>query len=541
VLRGGAGLDVGADRCLPAWFRDGLRGATTALEFLRAVAPRADHVKATVEYVNAQGVQTEAKVVGGRGRSSRSSSRSSDASRDDGSDREDGECCSSVRSRSPHHASKKKRTPTLAQQRTLPAKLVAAERVAREETNAAATLYLCEMRLAKTVDNPRSSKRSTKPSAILGARRTKTILRRQLADAFGEDLAMCTLSWDTQDDGVFVGGRNSGKGIHVDQVYWSNVGNNLAGHKLLATWPPGDPSSRLHRDMLDAVFAAPLGTPHLDALSRASRVVLLRPGDVFVISGGVAHATLALDLNVTAYESLVTLNPHNVRHFLRTGTRNGPYGLSRGVMPRSELEDYKDRVVDALEAIADDLFDDLFDDANRRRRGPRHRRRRRSLTPSRRRHRPVRPGFAMPAADTLALDVVLRELFVGAVRLLKAEDRFFRRWLPSRLRRLGDDDDSSASSEDSDDSDSASSRSSSSSRSAARRSSKKRRRSSSSASPNRRAASPPRGRRRPVGGAPDDSEDRLSHRVVTDDSPGRSASPGSLHVDEHRGAARLLR
>ena len=36
-------------------------------------------------------------------------------------------------------------------------------------------------------------------------------------------LASWTFYWDRHDEGVFVGNRGSGKGVHVDQVLWSNA------------------------------------------------------------------------------------------------------------------------------------------------------------------------------------------------------------------------------------------------------------------------------------------------------------------------------
>ena len=36
-------------------------------------------------------------------------------------------------------------------------------------------------------------------------------------------LASWTFYWDRHDEGVFIGNRGSGKGVHVDQVLWSNA------------------------------------------------------------------------------------------------------------------------------------------------------------------------------------------------------------------------------------------------------------------------------------------------------------------------------
>ena len=90
-------------------------------------------------------------------------------------------------------------------------------------------------------------------------------------------LASWTFYWDRHDEGVFIGNRGSGKGVHVDQVLWSNarasqvskksnkstdswifcclaeVGKNWRGYKLVAAWPkgavqdPGTNGNKKHR------------------------------------------------------------------------------------------------------------------------------------------------------------------------------------------------------------------------------------------------------------------------------------------------------
>ena len=55
------------------------------------------------------------------------------------------------------------------------------------------------------------------------------------------------------------------------------------------------------------------------------------------MSGGVAHATLTVgseELNLTAYESVVTLNPSHAR-LPRSGDRKGEYATEKGGMPRA--------------------------------------------------------------------------------------------------------------------------------------------------------------------------------------------------------------
>eukprot|EP00628_Pelagophyceae_sp_CCMP2097_P019740 CAMPEP_0184237816 /NCGR_PEP_ID=MMETSP0976-20121227/26545_1 /TAXON_ID=483370 /ORGANISM="non described non described, Strain CCMP2097" /LENGTH=174 /DNA_ID=CAMNT_0026542973 /DNA_START=12 /DNA_END=533 /DNA_ORIENTATION=+ len=104
----------------------------------------------------------------------------------------------------------------------------------------------------------------------------------------------------------------------MDQCLWANVGANWRGFKLVATWRAGADSKRMVDDFLDVVFSPGLmDARRTEALLSAHRVVLLRPGDCFVSSGGVAHATLVVKgLNLTSYESLVTLHPRLVDHFL---------------------------------------------------------------------------------------------------------------------------------------------------------------------------------------------------------------------------------
>ena len=268
-------------------------------------------------------------------------------------------------------------------------------------------LYVCEMRRLKCERRKPPFPIPNGPCALLGCRKTKTLCHYQTADALG-DLGRWTLSWDTQDDGVFVGGRGAGKGLHVDQVLWSNVGHNYLGHKLLATWAPGQISTDLHTNLLDSVLTPPLSSAQLAALRAASRIVLLRPGDVFLMSGGVAHATLTVsssELNVTAYESVVTLNPRHARHFLRTGDKRGPYAMARGAMPTDELEEFKDNMIDALEAIVANPRPDV-----------------------------KTARFPVADADAAAIRTVLREITAATVDMLVDVDSYFAKYIPKTLR-----------------------------------------------------------------------------------------------------------
>lgn len=70
--------------------------------------------------------------------------------------------------------------------------------------------------------------------------------------------AAWALYWDRYDEGLFAGGRGSGKGVHIDRVLWSNVGKQWRGYKLLAAWPPGETSKRVASELSDVVFSPPL-------------------------------------------------------------------------------------------------------------------------------------------------------------------------------------------------------------------------------------------------------------------------------------------
>ena len=292
-------------------------------------------------------------------------------------------------------------------QLSLRPRLAEAERRVDGGEARAGDLYVCELRRLRAARREPRFPLAHGPCALLGARKTKTLRRLQTADALG-DLARWTLSWDTQDDGIFVGGAGAGKGLHVDQVLWSNVGHNYFGYKLLATWAAGAVSTDLHASLLDSVLTPPLSAVQLEALRKARRVVLLRPGDVFLMSGGVAHATLSVGsdaLNVTAYESLVTLHPRHARHFLRTGDRDGPFAMKRGAMPAEELDEYKDLMIDSLDAVARD--------------------------PDPKVHT---ARFPVSPADAVALDTVLREVAAATAAMLPDEDAYFDKHLPRALR-----------------------------------------------------------------------------------------------------------
>jgi len=63
------------------------------------------------------------------------------------------------------------------------------------------------------------------------------------------------LYWDRYDSGIFVGNSGSGMGLHSDQVFWSNFGENWSGHNLLALWKAGPTSVKLQENHRHKIFA----------------------------------------------------------------------------------------------------------------------------------------------------------------------------------------------------------------------------------------------------------------------------------------------
>merc|ERR1711871_1691277 len=110
----------------------------------------------------------------------------------------------------------------------------------------------------------------------------------------------------------------SGKALHVDQILWQNIGKNWTGYKLIAAFPVHETAVLLDH-CTDCLFRGPdLSDTERKFLEKAIAVVLIRPGDVFYFTGGIPHVTLSVgpEINMCAYESIVTLNKAHVLHFL---------------------------------------------------------------------------------------------------------------------------------------------------------------------------------------------------------------------------------
>ncbi|CAE8689917.1 unnamed protein product, partial [Polarella glacialis] len=118
-------------------------------------------------------------------------------------------------------------------------------RMAEEGAADPAMLYVAEMRMQKERPHP------------MGGDKAKTICLRDMKDVLGP-LVSWTLYWDRYDEGFFAGGKRSGKGVHIDQVLWSNVGRNYSGYKLVAAWPKGEISKQVATEFYDVLFSPPL-------------------------------------------------------------------------------------------------------------------------------------------------------------------------------------------------------------------------------------------------------------------------------------------
>ncbi|CAE8721527.1 unnamed protein product, partial [Polarella glacialis] len=285
-------------------------------------------------------------------------------------------------------------------------------RMAEEGAADPAMLYVAEMRMQKERPHP------------MGGDKAKTICLRDMKDVLGP-LVSWTLYWDRYDEGFFAGGKRSGKGVHIDQVLWSNVGRNYSGYKLVAAWPKGEISKQVATEFYDVLFSPPLKEAELKALHKAAKVILLRPGDVYLFSGGIAHTVLCASegMCIGAYESLVTLHPVHVEHFLHTTDKEGPYCLDSYGMSSKELKDTKDDCLDQLEDAAEQFEQGGLAAACAR-----------GATPAE-----APASWARLRAKLLAdpsVEETLKKHFAAAVDIC-AGDRYFRRHLAENVLAAG--------------------------------------------------------------------------------------------------------
>ena len=151
---------------------------------------------------------------------------------------------------------------------------LAEKRAELEHKDERGGVYLAELR------------RANKYRHEADGRYTKTLLARGVCDWVGRKRAMAMPYWDRYDEGIFVGGRFAGSPMHVDQIMWSNVGKNFAGHKLLAAWEYGEASRQLFDEHAYSLFQPPLSPSEIEAIGQAAQIALLGPGDLFIFSGG---------------------------------------------------------------------------------------------------------------------------------------------------------------------------------------------------------------------------------------------------------------
>lgn len=274
-------------------------------------------------------------------------------------------------------------------------------------------LYIAELRMKVSEKHP------------IGGEKVKTVCRRDVKDCLGP-YAAWTFYWDRYDEGVFVGGRCSGKGLHVDQVLWSNVGKNWRGYKLMASWKHGPKGLDLATDYHDVVFHPPLGKVELDLLRLASKVVLVRPGDVFLFSGGVPHTVISVSecLSFTAYESIVTLHPRHVKHFMSTGAEDSDDDMF--AMSPHGLDELKEDVLDQLCDISEQLEDG----------GPASEATRKAIPVHEVDIRWKRTLEKLHADESL--QATIRMWFIEAMKTSKA-DQYLSRKLPNRVLDAFDD------------------------------------------------------------------------------------------------------
>lgn len=165
--------------------------------------------------------------------------------------------------------------------------------------------------------------------------------------------------WERSEGGIFVGERGTGSGMHVDQCLWSNVGRNWCGFKLFAIWSWEDRLTIPQEMGKGKLLPLPLGDQEKTWLGRAKCVAMVRPGDVWVFSGGQPHTALVVGdgLNLTAYESLVPAHPAALHLLVRSNTRKDHWDDCW--MDDEDLDELYEDVVDNLQrALADKDTDD---------------------------------------------------------------------------------------------------------------------------------------------------------------------------------------
>jgi len=199
-----------------------------------------------------------------------------------------------------------------------------------------APLYISELRWCEKVRHPSC------PDEFV-----KTATRRDVYDS--TPLAQRMPLWERSEGGIFVGERGAGSGMHVDQCLWSNVGRNWCGFKLFAIWGWEERHSILDEAGKGTIFHMPLTDRDKGFLRRAQKIALVRPGDVWVFSGGQPHTALVVGdgINISAYESFVAAHPAAVGLLVRSNTKASHWKPCW--MDDDDLDELYEDVVDSLQ------------------------------------------------------------------------------------------------------------------------------------------------------------------------------------------------
>lgn len=175
----------------------------------------------------------------------------------------------------------------------------------------------------------------------------RTAMKTDIKDYVGKK-AQIMPYWDRYNEGIFIGCKHTGSPLHMDQCLWSNFGKNFYGYKLLAIWNYDVITQEELEPKFRQLFDPPLSRSEREVMSKACKLVLVSPGDVFIFSGANPHMALCIsdELSLTAYESFVNLNPRHIN--VLCDSNQEPQHHEEFHMSSRTLEDVKLDVVDAV-------------------------------------------------------------------------------------------------------------------------------------------------------------------------------------------------
>jgi len=190
-------------------------------------------------------------------------------------------------------------------------------------------------------------RRATKQQHPTGEMR-KTVLTEAIKDQLTDEQRQAMLYWDCNNEGVFVGAAGVGSPLHTDQIQWSNVGKQWSGYKLMAIWPYGNASDKVTAAHPCELFSPPLTPEQARTLETATKVALVRPGDMVIFSGANAHMVTCVGprLSITAYESFINMNPKHAAVFVDSCTTEH---CRANNTDESLLDDIQDEIIERIE------------------------------------------------------------------------------------------------------------------------------------------------------------------------------------------------